>query len=438
MKYRQIDKAPMKSFLRHSIISILEWEAKLIVRKYKPKIIAVTGSVGKTSTKDAIFSAVGKHLVARKSLKSFNSEIGVPLTILGRDNAWGDPIRWIRVIVHGLVLILTRTHYPKWLILEIGAGKPGDIARVARFIHPNIVVMTRIGDVPAHIEFFKSPKELLEEKAEIIKGLGGNDMLVFNIDDERITSLREKTKAKSISFGFSEGAMFRASFAQVVYENERPVGTTFKLEYDGNIFPVTMKGVVGIQSVYSALAACAVGAYVKTNIVDVINALAAHKSPPGRMRIIEGIKGSTVIDDTYNSSPVAAHAALDTFNHIVAKGRKIAILGDMLELGKFTIGEHTKLGTAAAFLDLLIVVGPRAKYVAEGALNGGLSEKNIIELDDAQSAGKYLEHILHDGDLVLIKSSQVMRMERAVLEIMEHPEYAQKLLVRQEEEWKGR
>lgn len=438
MKYRQTDKASMKSFLRHSIISILEWEAKLIVRKYKPKIIAVTGSVGKTSTKDAIFSAVGKHLIARKSLKSFNSEIGVPLTILGRDNAWGDPVRWIRVIVHGLVLILTRAHYPKWLILEIGAGKPGDIARVARFIHPNIVVMTRIGDVPAHIEFFKSPKELLEEKAEIIKGLGGNDMLVFNIDDERITSLREKTKAKSISFGFSEGAMFRASFAQVMYENGRPTGTTFKLEYDGNVFPVTMKSVIGIQSVYSALAACAVGAYVKKNIVDVINALATHKSPPGRMRIIEGIRGSTVIDDTYNSSPVAAHAALDTFNHLVAKGKKVAVLGDMLELGKFTIDEHSKLGTAAAFLDLLIVVGPRAKYVAEGALNGGLSEKNIIEFDDAQSAGKYLENILHEGDIVLIKGSQVMRMERAVLEIMAHPEYAQKLLVRQEEEWQAR
>lgn len=428
----------MKSFLRHIITSILGWEAKLIVRKYKPKIIAVTGSVGKTSTKDAIFSAVGKHLVARKSIKSFNSEIGVPLTILGRDNAWGDPIRWVRVVAHGLALLLVRIHYPKWLILEIGVGKPGDIARITRFIHPNIVVMTRIGDVPAHVEFFKSPKELFEEKSELIKELNGNDVLVVNADDEQLALLRDKTKAKSISFGFSEGSMFRASFMQVVYDNGRPVGTTFKIEYDGNVFPVTMKGVLGIQSAYSALAAVAVGAYVKANIVDVVNALALHSSPPGRMRVIEGMKNSTIIDDTYNSSPVAAHAALEVLKNITVKGKKIAVLGDMLELGKFTIEEHTKLGAAAAFLDLLLVVGPRAKYVAEGAQNGGMSEKNIIEFEDAQRAGKYLEGILADGDMVLIKGSQVMRMERAVEEIMEHPEHAQDLLVRQEDEWKAR
>lgn len=428
----------MKLFLRHIITSILGWEAKLIVRKYKPKIIAVTGSVGKTSTKDAIFSAIGKHLVARKSIKSFNSEIGVPLTILGRDNAWGDPIRWLRVIGHGFVLLLTRAHYPKWLILEIGAGKPGDIARVARFIHPNIVVMTRIGDVPAHVEFFKSPKELFEEKTEIIKGLSGNDMLVVNADDEQLALLRDKTKAKSISFGFSEGSMFRASFAQILYEGGRPVGTTFKLEYDGNVFPVTIKNVLGIQPVYSALAAIAVGAYVKANIVDVVNALALHESPPGRMRVVAGMKGSTIIDDTYNSSPVAAHAALEVLKSVTAKGRKIAILGDMLELGKFTIEEHAKLGAAVAFLDLLLVVGPRAKYVAEGALSGGMNERNILEFDDAQRAGKYLEGVLTDSDIVLVKGSQVMRMERAVEEIMEHPERAQELLVRQEGEWRGR
>lgn len=429
----------MKALFRHIITLIIEAEARLVLRKYRPRIIAVTGTVGKTSTKDTIFAVVGEALLARKSMKSFNSEIGLPLTILNCENGWSNPFLWAKNILKGIFLLVTRVHYPKWLVLEIGAGKPGDIERAVSLVTPDIAVITRFGEVPVHVEFFKSPDEVFEEKTKLAKALPPTGVLVVNADDERVKALREKTKAKSLTYGLNEGAMFHATNIQVEYKNNAPVGTTFKLEYDGNVFPVSLQGVLGVQPVYAALAAIATGAYLKLNIVGIIERLSLHVSPPGRMRLVSGIKGSTIIDDTYNASPVAAEAAVAALKNIKTKGKRIAVLGDMLELGKFTIEEHKKLGALAGdFVDMLLAVGPRAKYIVEGALAADMSEKNIIEFDDARLAGKYLEDVLGEGDVVLVKGSQGIRMERTVEEIMAEPERAPDLLVRQEEEWKMR
>lgn len=429
----------MKALLRTIITTILEAESKLVLRKYHPKIIAVTGSVGKTSTKDAIFAVVGEKLVARKSVKSFNSEIGLPLTILNCENGWNNPFIWFKNIVKGLALVVSYVHYPKWLVLEIGASKPGDISRAMDIVTPDIAVVTRFSDVPVHVEFFKTPDELFEEKANIVRALRNTGVLIVNADDDRVLALREMTKAKSLTFGLSEGAMFCATNIQVAYNGNAPAGTTFKLEFDGNVFPVDMKGVLGVQSVYSALAAIATGAYLKLNIIEILENLSHHMSPPGRMRLLPGLKGTTIIDDTYNASPVAAEAAVEALRSIKTKGRRIAVLGDMLELGKYTIDEHKKLGTqAASFADMIIAVGPRAKYIIEGALENDMSEKNLIEFNDSQEAGKYLEGILKDGDVILVKGSQGVRMERVVEEVMGEPERAAELLVRQDPEWKNR
>lgn len=429
----------MKSTIRQIVIAILELEAKLVVRKYHPKVIAVTGSVGKTSTKDAIFAVVGEILIARKSRKSFNSEIGLPLTILDCENGWSDPFIWLKNILKGMVLLVAHVHYPKWLVLELGAGKPGDITRATEVVTPDVAVITRFGEVPVHVEFFKSPQELFEEKSNLVKALRSTGVLIVNADDAQVLALREKTKAHSLTYGLSEEAMFRATNIQIEYIEGKPVGSIFKLEFDGNVFPVTMRGVLGVQPVYSALAAIATGAHLKMNIVDVLQKLSEHMSPPGRMRLLPGIKGTTIIDDTYNASPVAAEAAVEALKSIKTKGKRIAVLGDMLELGKFTVDEHKKLGMAVGtFADILIAVGPRAKYIIEGALDSDMSEKNILDFDDSRLAGKYLEGVIGENDVILVKGSQGIRMERVVEEIMAEPERASELLVRQEEEWKMR
>ncbi len=429
----------MKSFFKTIVTALLTLEARLVLKKYRPTIIAVTGSVGKTSTKDTIFSVLEGNMIARKSEKSFNSEIGLPLTILGERNAWTNPLQWIKVLTRGLFLTLGREHYPKWLVLEIGADKPGDIQNAVSWVRPHIAVITRFGDVPVHVEFFKSPEEVFEEKAALVKALQPSGMLVVNADDPRVLGLRERTKANSITFGFSKEAMFRATHAKVLYAGGHPTGMTFKFEYDGNTFPVTLHGVLGTQPIYSALAALALGVYLKLNIVEMIESLARHEAPSGRMRILPGIKGTTIIDDTYNSSPVAAEAAVEILGSIKTKGKKIAVLGDMMELGKFTMDEHKRLGRLASeHVDTLLAVGPRGQYIIQGALEGDMSEKALIEFGDSRSAGKFLEGTLNEHDVILIKGSQSMRMERAVEEIMAQPEYAHELLVRQDEEWKKR
>ncbi|MCK5027793.1 MAG: hypothetical protein KAS07_05230, partial [Candidatus Pacebacteria bacterium] len=157
------------------------------------------------------------------------------------------------------------------------------------------------------------------------------------------------------------------------------------------------------------------------------------------LRLLEGIKGSIVIDDTYNASPVAVLAGLETVKRLKTKGRKIAVLGDMLELGGVAIEAHKEVGEAVGkSCNFLFAVGPRARYIIDGALIGGMSEKNIVEFPDAHTAGKHVERMLKKDDIVFVKGSQGMRMEKAVEEIMAHPENKGQVLARQEKEWQNR
>ena len=412
---------------------ILESEAKLVLKKYKPKIIAVVGSVGKTSTRDTIFTVVKKALVAEKSHKSFDSEMGLGESILGHDKGAPTFIFYIKNLIRGLILIIGREHYPKWLVLDIGVSKPGDILRISEWLHPEVVVFTSFSPVPAHIEFFKSAEELLEEKSILVKALKPSGVLILNADDEQVLGLQTKTKATPITYGFSKNAMFRASNAKIVYEDSKPTGMTFKFEYENNVFPVTMPGVIGVQPIYSALAALTLGVYLKLNIVDMIDSLSIHESPAGRMRILTAIKGATVIDDSWNSSPVAGAEALQAVKNIKTSGKKIVVLGDMLELGKFTVDEHKKIGSLVGEeFDVLLAIGPRAKYIAEGAIESGMKKENIVEFDNIQLATKYLIGIIKENDIILVNGSGAMRLERIVKEIMWNHENASRLLVRQE------
>jgi len=310
---------------------------------------------------------------------------------------------------------------------------------VARWVKPDVVVVTRFGDVPVHVEFFNSPDDVVAEKYQLVKVLKKNGLLVLNADDEKVLSMRKSIPATVTTYGFSKNAMMRVSDVAIMYKKDRPVGTTFKVTHEESIMPVRLNCVFGNQYIYPALAALAIGVHLKINMVKLIETLENHSGTPGRLKLIEGIKGSSIIDDSYNSSPVAVEAALATFREIKTEGKKIAIFGDMLELGRYTVSEHKKIGVLAGqTCDLLLVVGLRAKSITEGALLGGISEKNIIEFVDSRQAGKYLESVLGENDIVLIKGSQSMRMERAVEEIMAHPEKKDELLVRQEPEWLAR
>jgi len=429
----------MKQLLKNIIVLILTLEARLVLKKYKPRIVAVTGSVGKTSAKDAIYEVLSASLLARKSEKSYNSELGVPLTILGRKSGWNSPIAWLANIFEGLALIFLKNHYPKWLVLEVGADRPGDIRKIAKWLTPDMVVVTRFGDIPAHVEFFDSPEKLIEEKSYLVSALKKDGLLIVNNDEDKTRSMKDKFDGMVITYGFGDGSAVLSSNENIVYKKGALVGVTFKVDYDGNSIPIKLLGVLGRQHIYAALAAISVGVHLDLNMVNIAEALGKYDCAPGRMKIIEGIKGTYIIDDSYNASPVATEAALETLKEIKTNGKKVVVLGDMLELGKYTVEEHKRMGKMAGEIcDELLVVGLRARSMVEGALLSGLGEKNVIEFEDAQKAGKHLEQELAEGDIILVKGSQSMRMERVVEEIMAHPEQKEKLLVRQEREWMDR
>lgn len=429
----------MKNLFKIIIITLLQLEARLVLKKYKPHIIAITGSVGKTSTKDALYTVLSTSFFVRKSDKSFNSDIGIPLTILGIPNGWSNPFIWIKNLLEGLALILLRNHYPKWLILEVGADRPKDIKKIARWLKPDIVVVTRLPSVPVHVEFFNGPEAVIKEKRYLVEALKPNGLLVLNSDDDKVMALKESVPAKVITYGFLKGADLLALNDTISYQGGLPKGMRFRVDYDQKSMPVNIHNAIGRQNIYPAIAAIAVGFSQNLNMVAMGQALLKHEAPPGRMKVLEGIKGSMVIDDSYNSSPVAAMEALNTLEKISSAGKKIAVLGDMMELGRFSVDEHTKIGKRASEIcDVLITVGVRARHIAEGALENGMSEEVIRQYDDVERAGKELESDLDAGDVVLIKGSQSVRMERTVAEIMAHPEKQKQLLVRQEKEWQKR
>ncbi|KKR70594.1 MAG: UDP-N-acetylmuramoyl-tripeptide-D-alanyl-D-alanine ligase [Candidatus Nomurabacteria bacterium GW2011_GWB1_40_7] len=431
----------MKTTFKKVIAYILRIESQFVLWKYKPKIIAITGSVGKTSTKDAVYAVLSKIAHIRKSEKSFNSEIGLPLTILGCPNGWNNPVIWLANVFKGLWLFLWPHKYPEWLVLEVGVGKQGDMKKTASWLKTDAVIITAIGETPVHIEFFDSRKHLIEEKSQLIKTLKQDGLLVLNTDDKAVLEMKAKSKHRSITFGFNEGADVLGSGDAIFYgDNGEPEGIIFRADEGGNSLPVVIEGVFGRNHVYASLAALALSSGLKLNMVTAINSLKNYDVPPGRMRLLKGIKDSLIIDDTYNSSPLACESALKTLGEIKCKdkeGKKIAVLGDMLELGRHTTEAHKNIGKIAKEnADILIVVGPRAKAIKEGAIEAGMGLESIFEFLNSYEAGDFIKTFLQKNDIVLIKGSQGMRMERVVEKILLDQENKKKLLVRQDDEWK--
>ncbi|MEI8337892.1 MAG: UDP-N-acetylmuramoyl-tripeptide--D-alanyl-D-alanine ligase [bacterium] len=427
----------MKNTLKKITIWILTIEAKLALKRYKPNIIAVTGSVGKTSTKDAIFTAISPFFHVRKSSKSYNGDIGIPLTILGLENPWNNYFKWIQNIFRGALVLLKRGNYPEYLVLEIGADRPGEIKRLMKWIHPDISVVTRVGEVPVHVEFYKSVSDVVKEKGEIIKGLKPDGFSILNADDGDVRDMRHLTNAKTITFGIKNKADISVTYPTITYDDAGHItGVSAKIDVLGNSFPVVIKGSLGVQQIYPVAASFALASAKNLNLLEVANSFLHHNVPQGRVKILKGINDSTIIDDTYNSSPAAVEEGLNILKDVQTKGKKIAILGDMLELGKHSSDEHRRVGEIAGKVaDIVIGVGIRAREIANAAQVAGVSKENVYFIEDAKQAGETASRLIGKHDIVYVKGSQGMRMERTVEQIMEEKDKKSELLVRQEKDW---
>ena len=421
---------------------ILRVLGRSILKIYKPKVIAITGSVGKTSTKDAIFTVLESKYNARASLKNYNNEIGVPLTIIGCASPTTSVIGWFLVFLKALGLIFIRhKKYPEYLVLEMGADHPGDISYLIKIAPPNVAVITFIAGV--HIEYFKSIEAILKEKLSITSRMKDKSPVIVNIDNEYLReSLPTLSRFQIISFGFSSEAKVRAYDDQLLIDSTnsyRVLGMEFTLSYLDSDVRVHLPGIISRPQIYAALAAASVGIAEGIGINEIANSLKMYRLPPGRMRMFPGVKETLIIDDSYNASPSSAIAALLSVSKLPIRegAKKWAVFGDMLELGESSSVGHKNVGIAAVGhgFDYLLTVGMRARDIGKGAKSAGMSEDNVFSFDDTEAAGKFVEDRISKGDIILIKGSQGARMERVVKELMAEPLRAKELLVRQDASW---
>lgn len=422
----------MKSLLRSIVVSILTALTKRILAKYTPMIVMVTGSVGKTSTKDAIAAALSGSIYLRKSEKSYNSEFGLPLTVIGAKTAWGSVTGWLSIIVEGFAVLLLPTHYPKLLVLEVGADKPKDLKKILRIATPDVVVVTRLPEVPVHVEAYEGPSQVREEEFAPACALSEGAPLILSSEDEYAKTMAVTTRGAVTTYGYAPDADVSISGAAFTQK-----GMQATLTLSGKTVEVTAPGVIGMQHLYAPAAAVAVASALNLPLKQVLTSLMAYEPPPGRSRVLQGIKDTVLIDDTYNSSPAAVEEALKSLA-LISERRKVVILGDMLELGRYSNDEHERIGVLAAeYADVLITVGHRAQAIATAFLNAGRDEGTVEGFETSTLAAQAIPQTIKEGDVVLIKGSQGMRMERITEVLLRNAGDVEKL-PRQDAEWKKR
>ncbi len=434
-----------KESLLRKLENLLAWLSLRIIRKYRPDIIAVTGSVGKTGTKDAIFCVLAGSFGVRKSEGNLNNELGLPLSILGERSGGRNPFAWLRILGKAFRFLLQSRPFPELLILEMGADHPGDLERLTQIARPRVSVTTAVA--PVHTEFFSSLEALAAEKATLARRTEPDGYTILNADDPVVIGFRDKTDARVLSYGFSPEADLRATSFDVIRSTKEhiPSGLRFILSYEGKHVEVTLHGALGRPAVSAALAGAAVGIVYGLELSAIAEALGHLQMPKGRLRPLRGINQSLLIDDTYNASPRAAIAALDVLGDLAEapasdrganSGRRIAVFGNMAELGHLSEAGHQEVGEhAAKICDLLITVGDLAKGIGAGAVKAGFAAKRVASFEDQSSALHLLRQEIGPKDLILIKGSQSARMEKLTAALLENPADAQLHLVRQGPEW---
>lgn len=428
--------------IKKTIQFILKILAKLLLSKYRPQIVGITGSLGKTSAKEAISLVLSGKFIVRSSIKNYNNEFGLPLTIIGQVSPGRSALGWLRIFLRALgLLLLTDKDYPEVLVLEMGIDRPGDMDYLNSIVSPNVAVLTMIG--VSHLENFGNQNRLAAEKKKIFNNLDKSGWAVLNWDNDRVQELSKDLKNKTITYGLQEGAAVRAINLLFKFQEDDAeddlLGINFKIAYKDAYIPVLLPRAISQTAVLAALAAFAVGLTYNLNPVEMAIALGDFTPPKGRMNLLAGFNGSVIIDDSYNSAPQSALAALDVLGQMrLQRGqKKWIVLADMLELGEASESAHLEVGRRAAQIKKakLLTVGQEALYIGIGAREAGMSEEALQHFNNHQEIIDFLRSNMQPGDIILIKGSQGMRMEKISKGLLAEPERAGELLVRQGEDW---
>jgi UDP-N-acetylmuramoyl-tripeptide--D-alanyl-D-alanine ligase len=348
------------------------------------KVAGVTGSVGKTTTKELTAAVLASRHALLKNEGNLNSETGLPMVMLE----------------------LTTKH--RRAVLEMGMWARGEIALLCGIAMPDVGVVTNVG--PSHMERLGSIEAIAAAKAELVEALPADGTAILNADDERVTAMTERTRAHVVTFGLAEDADVRA----MDIESRGLAGLNFTLAH-GDQRAAVYTRLPGRAMVHNALAAAAV-AVTDGMALEEIAAVLSGAQIPTRLTTHVGPNGSTIIDDTYNASPASMRAALDLLGEV--QGRKIAVLGDMRELGPAEADGHREVGAyAATIADEIYAVGELGARIGEAAKAAGHGSVHLVE-DKATIAGD-LGHRLQHGDVVLLKASRALALETLLEELVE-------------------
>ena len=404
--------------------AIQDW-ARFILAKQAPKIVGITGSVGKTTTKEAIAAVLGGSFPVFKNRANYNGLYGLPIAL-------GE---------------LSPEH--RVAVMEMAADHFGEMARLCAIAPPHVAVVTTVE--PAHLETFGSLEAIAREKGELVAALSPGGLAVLNADDPRVLGMAARCApgVQVMTFGTSDvtgtgdrqsatgrslGSAGHVSASNIIVTRE---GLRFDVETpagrDHVHFPL-----LGRHQVYAALAAIAVGLHFGMDLAAILPRLAQMPHIPGRLNPLPGRRGSLLLDDSYSSSPAAAEAALETLAAVEGR-RKIAVLGDMLELGVGEAAGHEQVGRiaagSAARADLLVTKGVRARQIAEAARAAGMAADQIVITYTAEDAARAVLDRLGPGDVVLVKGSLATRMEQVTRALLEDGAAAADVLVRQDAAW---
>lgn len=355
--------------------------AKVYRRRFSIPVIAITGSNGKTTTKDFTAAVLSANFNVLKTEANFNNEIGLPKTLLQ----------------------LQANH--QVAVVEMGMRGFGQIAELAEIAQPTIGIVTNVGET--HMEILGSLANIAKAKAELVEHLDENSVAILNADNSFVAAMQSKVKGKCITFGIDKPSDLKAGHIKTVHKNCTEFDCTFKGQSYSFVLPI-----VGRHNVYNVLAALAVGFTLGLSAVEMQKGLTGFAATKMRFEI-QQVGLYQVINDAYNASPMSMKAALETLADVAAR-RKIAVLGDMLELGSVSVAAHKNIGKLVADqkIDALITFGDMAAHIAQEARTAGV--QLVYTCKSHAEAGIALKEILQPEDTILFKGSRGMQMEKII------------------------
>lgn len=356
-------------------------------RRFEIPVVAVTGSNGKTTTKEMVARVLSRRWRVLKTEGNLNNRIGVPRTLL----------------------CLTPHHQAA--VVEMGVDQRGQTARLCDIVRPTVGVITNIG--PDHLEIFGSMDASVQAKAELVDMMPDTGTLVLNADDPYFDELAARAACRVMTFGLSERAQVRA----MAVASDQRRGVTFKLMLPERArgIPVELR-VHGAHNLHNALAASAVGYVLGLAGAKIAEGLAAFRPAPMRSLVMHRRDGVRLIDDSYNANPASMKAAIDMLAELGARSRTVAVLGDMLELGPEAEAMHREIGgyLVDRGITRLVATGKLGHHIAAGARAAGMDEGAIQEVAEATDAAASTQELVGNGDAVLVKASRGMRMEQVI------------------------